>query len=97
MGVGRPCWMKKDTARQLSVWLSYYALAAAEEARQLRGANPLFAFLRTLLPWVNLDEVNEEELAALAEQLLADTGEGLPGNILGDNDGFAAGPPPEQQ
>lgn len=45
--------------------------AAVPAAVDLRGENPLMAFIRTMLPWVNVGEMSEAELEGLAQQVLA--------------------------
>ena len=47
------------------------AAAAVPAGVDLRGENPLMAFIRTMLPWVNVGEMNQQELEGLAEQVLA--------------------------
>ena len=52
--------------------------AAAEQPPpvDLRGENPLMAFVRTMLPWVNVGEMTDEQLEGLAQQVLAAQAEG---------------------
>eukprot|EP00854_Cymbomonas_tetramitiformis_P012038 gene12038-14224_t len=58
-------------------------LRANQNAEDLRDANPLIAFLRTMLPWVNVADLREGEAEALAQHILqaqqADAEEGEEG------------------
>ena len=49
--------------------------AAAEQPPpvDLRGENPLMAFVRTMLPWVNVGEMTDEQLEGLAQQVREST------------------------